>query len=350
MKLSEWAGGYGKRLCKAILNGVTECLEETNEVHAVGTDEETKEAPEVVDGHEDIEDEMEREMEREEVSREVQRAVEFAHRQLGHPARSSLVRMLKLSGATQDAIRHAQRWNCDVCAARKPPRHPQASTVNTRPYGFNHTLHVDLKYLWDVREKKYVCMSILCLGTGMHQATLLKTRRSDYVASKFLKHWLQLYGAPRKLVHDQGGEFEAAFVALMEQFSINTTVTGAHSPWQLGIGERHGSLLGHALQSIVAEQLCEGYRSMKEALSCACMAKNATVTRDGFTRIRMWPSLADEEPGLSFVEALDSNTEAARAHIMRIIARVALIRSDVRDKMRRTLHAAQAPHLAGASP
>ena len=206
---------------------------------------------------------MEREMEREEgdrgevdaadeekleedqrhpVSREVQRAVEFAHRQLGHPARSSLVRMLKLSGATQDAIRHyAQRWNCDVCAARKPPRHPQASTVNTRPYGFNHTLHVDLKYLWDVREKKYVCMSILCLGTGMHQATLLKTRRSDYVASRFLKHWLQLYGAPRKLVHDQGGEFEAAFVALMEQFSINTTVTGAHSPWQVGIGERHGS-------------------------------------------------------------------------------------------------------------
>ena len=79
---------------------------------------------------------------------------------------------------------------------------------------------------------------------------------------------------------------------------------------------------------------------MKEALSCACMAKNATVTRDGFTPNQRvygsecaWPSLADEEPGLSFVEALDSNTEAARAHMMRMIARVALIRSDVRDKM-----------------
>ena len=27
----------------------------------------------------------------------------------------------------------------------------------------------------------------------------------------------------------------------------------------------------------------EGYRSLKEALACACMAKNATVTRNGFT-------------------------------------------------------------------
>eukprot|EP00435_Cladocopium_sp_Y103_P016026 s641_g4.t1 len=381
MRLSECAGGYGKRLCKAILKGVTECLEEKNEVHAVDTDEETEEAPEIVDGHEDIEEALERELEKEErdrgevddaaeerleedqrhpVPKEVQRAVQFAHRQLGHPSRSSLVRMLKLSGATQEAIRYAQQWSCEVCAARRPPKHPQAATVNSRPYGFNHTLHVDLKYLWDCREKKYVCMSVLCLGTGLHQAQLLKTRRSDYVASKFLKHWIQPFGAPRKLVHDQGGEFEAAFVGLMEQFSINTTVTGAHAPWQLGVGERHGSLLGHALQSIVTEQQCEGYRSMKEALSCACMAKNATVTRDGFTPNQRvygsecaWPSMADEEPGLSFVEALDANTQAARAraHRMRMIARVALIRSDIREKMRRTLlrkpHTSQGPFVPG---
>ena len=88
------------------------------------------------------------------------------------------------------------------------------------------------------------------------------------------------------------------------------------------------------------------------------MAKNATVTRDGFTPNQRiygsecaWPSMADEEPGLSFVEALDSNTEAARAHRMRMIARVTLIRSDVRDKMRRTLlrkpNTSQGPFVPG---
>lgn len=61
--------------------------------------------------------------------------------------------------------------------------------------------------------------------------------------------------------------------------------------------------------------------------------------------------MTEEEPGLSFVEALDTNTEAARAHRMRMIARVALIRQDIKDKMRRTIlrkpHTAQGPFLPG---
>ena len=203
-----------------------------------------------------------------------------------------------------------------------------------------------------------MALSVLCLGTVKHDCYLLKTRRSDYVASKFLKHWLQVYGSPKVIVHDQGGEFEGAFVALLEQFSISSRVTGAHAPWQLAVGERHGSMLGQALQAIVSEQGIEGYKGMKEALSCACMAKNATVTRDGFTPHQRvfgtectWPSMTEEEPGLSFVEALDSNTEAARAHRMRLIARVAFIRQDVKDKMRRTIlrkpHTSQGPFLPG---
>lgn len=292
------------------------------------------------------------------VSSEVKKAVQYAHRQLGHPSRSTLVRMLKLSGANAEAIRFAKRWRCSVCESRKAPRHPAAATVSTRPFGFNKVVQVGLKYLWDARRKKYAALSLICTGTGKHDAHMIKTRRGDYVASKVLRKWIQVYGAPETLVYDQGGEFEGAFVNLLEQFSVGSKVTGAHAGWQLGIAERHGGMLGQALQAIVDEHGVEGYRAMKEALACACMAKNATVTRDGFTPNQRvfgsectWPSLTEEQPGLSYLEGLGTETEVARAHRMRVTARVALIRQDVQDKMRRTIlrkpATAQGPFVPG---
>ena len=245
MSLSVWAGGYGQALCKALLRGCEEWLRSSHQI---------------IDGHEaieeeeerDLEDDLEMEMERhgggdgeereppldsdleeepEEDERhwEVQKVVEFAHRQLGHPSRSTLVRMMKLSGATSDAIRYAKKWKCSVCMARQMPKHPQATTATTRPYGFNKTLHIDVKYLWDARGKRYAALSILDLGTCKHDAHMIKTRRSDYVASKFLRKWIQPYGSPELIVHDQGGEFEGAFVGLLEQFSVSSKVTGAHA-------------------------------------------------------------------------------------------------------------------------
>ena len=74
----------------------------------------------------------------------------------------------------------------------------------------------------------------------MHQACLLKTRRSDYVAGKFFRRWVQVFGVPKCITHDQGGEFELAFVQTLEDLSVQSNVTAAHAGWQLAAGERHG--------------------------------------------------------------------------------------------------------------
>ena len=79
------------------------------------------------------EDDLEEE-ERRPISQEVKKAVEFAHRQLGHPSRDTLVRTLRISGATDDAIWHARRWHCDVCRMQQPPKHPLATTATPRPF------------------------------------------------------------------------------------------------------------------------------------------------------------------------------------------------------------------------
>ena len=61
---------------------------------------------------------------------------------------------------------------------------------------------------------------------------------------KILRHWISTFGAPLHLVHDQGPECERDVVALLEDMSISTEVTGVQSPWQLAVGERHGGILG----------------------------------------------------------------------------------------------------------
>lgn len=365
--LSDFAGGYPKELCQRLLQGAEEYLQGAGIAGTYmeeGESMDEDEVPEPIAGEEAIEEEEQLqdqsegefperadtrdqpldEEERRPVSKEIRRAVEFTHRQLGHPSRSTLIRMMRISGANPEAIRYARRWTCPVCAAKQKPRHPQAATATARPYGFNHHIHIDLKFIHDVRGKRYAVLSMICLGTVKHDCVLIKTRRSDYVAHKFLRHWVMLYGAPGRVTHDQGGEFEQSFVALLEQMAVPSTVTGAHAPWQLAIGERHGEILGVMIQAVVEEHSVEGYRAMKTALAAAVMAKNATVTREGYTpnqRVfgveHRWPSLTDEDVGPTFAEAVNTDSEVARAHRMRTTARIALLRQDVREKMRRSI-------------
>lgn len=239
----------------------------------------------------DSDPEAPEDVERRPVPREVQRAVEHAHRQLGHPSRTTLVRMLKMSGATEAAVRHAKRWNCDVCAQRKAPRHPQAAAPGVRPYGFGKHIHIDIKYVYDVRKKKYACLSMLDLGTMKHDAVMVKTRRSDYIARKFFRHWVSAYGPPERITLDQGGEFEKTFNLYLEQMSIPSEVTAAHAGWQLAAEERHGGIWGDMLGAIVNEHSLEGYGALNKGLAAATAAKNSTMTRDGYTpnqRVLVW--------------------------------------------------------------
>ena len=232
-------------------------------------DEAIREEEEREAAHKQIDEDEEQALQEEDrhpIPREGQRAVEFTHRQLGHPSRETLVRMLRLRGATDDAVKYARRFQCDICASWQPPKHPMASTPVARPYGFNRHVHVDIKFAHDVRGRRYCCMSVLDLGTAFHQGAMLKTRRSDYVAKKFLMHWIQPYGCPERVTHDQGGEFELSFIQLLESLALPSTVTGARAGWQLSAGERHGGILGEMMQSIIMEHSVEGYHSMKLAL------------------------------------------------------------------------------------
>ena len=140
--------------------------------------------------------------------------------------------------------------------------------ARTRPFGFNKTVCLDLKYLKDAAQKNHVVVSAVDAGTCWHAACLLRNRTPEYVAKKLLALWLAPYGAPELLIEDQGGEFEKVpFIAMCEEYLIGTSVAGAHAPWHHGLAERHGGIFGMIFNKMVARFGTEGRERVKLVLS-----------------------------------------------------------------------------------
>ena len=55
----------------------------------------------------------------------------------------------------------------------------------------------------------------------------------------FFKHWIAPFGVPRRLIYDQGGEFEREFAQELEDLGCEAMPTAAITPQQNAVCERH---------------------------------------------------------------------------------------------------------------
>lgn len=83
------------------------------------------------------------------------------HRRLGHPANETLVRTLKLAGAPKETLEEAKKLRCPGCEEVAQPPRPAAQRSDHRPTVFNHVLHIDLKYMKDIKKELYVALSMV---------------------------------------------------------------------------------------------------------------------------------------------------------------------------------------------
>lgn len=186
----------------------------------------------------------------EKVTPETKRTVRKMHRGLGHPERGTMLRLMKLSGASSSAVKYAKTWQCPVCQKMSRPTKPAKATTAIRPFGFNETVGMDLKYQKDHRQNRFVALTVVDSGTAFQQATLLKSRDPKHVAEKFVDLGISHYGCPRMVINDQDGEFSSYFTQMLEDLGLDTKVSGAHAPWQNALAERHNSILGHTFPSM----------------------------------------------------------------------------------------------------
>ena len=105
---------------------------------------------------------------------------------------------------------------------------------------FNECVCMDLK-IWP--KKNIIILYIIDMFTRFTVAKIIPDKTADSAVKVFLDCWiLNLFGAPKRILFDNGKEFwNYKMKDLCQNFNIKFHSTGAHSPFQNGLCVRnHG--------------------------------------------------------------------------------------------------------------
>ena len=84
------------------------------------------------------------------------------------------------------------------------------------------------------------------MPTRFSTAAVIRSKEKEEIIDKIFKHWVALFGCPRKVLSDNGGKFNnEVFRDMAQLFNTHVLSTGAESPWQNGITERHNATTGN---------------------------------------------------------------------------------------------------------
>lgn len=208
---------------------------------------------------------------------DVQKTALKLHRQFGHPTPTKLIRLITDAGIKNSALERAVEKvtkECDTCLRfqKAKPRPvvcmPMAST-------FNEVIAMDLK-AWG---NKYFLV-IVDLATRYSMATVIGNKCATTIVKGLFKSWIAVFGAPGKLLSDNGLEFNNDEMrALGEAFNIKIMTTSAESPWSNGVCERQNAVIGDIVRKIVDESGCD----LEVALAWAVSARNTLTNYAGFS-------------------------------------------------------------------
>ena len=153
---------------------------------------------------------------------------------------------------------------CDVCLKykRKNPR-PVAGLSLAKE--FNDVIAIDLKPLNNIH-----ILHLIDLSTRYSNAVVVRSKHKGVIVKNVLQRWIALFGAPNKILSDNGGEFNNQELQDMSKnLNIEVMTTAAESPWSNGVCGRHNAVIGDMVTKIVAETKCP----LEIALAWAVNAK-----------------------------------------------------------------------------
>ena len=260
------------------------------------------------------------------------------HRQFAHCSKEKLIRLIELSKYENDEdlkneIKKVSE-NCNVCKIyRKAPPKPIVSLpLATR---FNELIAMDIKFI----EDKMV-LHLIDLCTRFSVGTVIKSKDAKTIIEAIFKYWIQLFGAPEKILSDNGKEFANELLReVCEAFNIQPLSTPAESPWSNGVVERHNATLGEMVLKLREDTKC----SIEIAVAWAVSAKNALTNVHGFCPAQLvlgyipnLPSVQTNKPPAlsaeSYSKIVEDNLKIMHA------ARREYLRSESSSKIRRAIN------------
>ena len=258
------------------------------------------------------------------------------HKQFAHATAKKVVDLVRNAGVNNKKLENSVHKVCSSCDVCKRFRKPTPRPVVGFSIGqvFNEAISMDLKS-W---EGSYFFV-IIDIATRYCTATLISNKLASTIIKKLFTSWIVLFGAPKKILSDNGCEFNNSMMRdLGENFNIKIMTTSAESPWSNGVCERQNAVLGDSVRKIMDDSNC----SVEVALAWAVAARNSLSNHSGFSPNQLVfgrnPALpnvfTDKPPAVTLTPS--SETVRLNLNAMRS-AREDFVRAEASEKLRRAL-------------
>ena len=137
-----------------------------------------------------------------------------------------------------------------------------------------NTIVMDLKWYNGV-----LCLHLIDHMTRFSVAVFIHTKKKEEIIGNIFKMWILLFAFPKKILSDNGGEFNNKHLHELGQL-LNTCIlcTSAESPWSNGITERH-VIIGNMVDKVIKDVSC----SVIVALAWSVSAKDSLKNVHGYS-------------------------------------------------------------------
>ena len=96
---------------------------------------------------------------------------------------------------------------------------------------------MDIKYC-----ENHLVLHLIDHATRFSSAAIIRSKHKDTIISKVFQIWIFIFGPPKQILTDNGGEFTSDdFREMGEKLNTAIKTTAAESPWSNGINERHNA-------------------------------------------------------------------------------------------------------------
>ena len=271
---------------------------------SVGDVTDGEEGAEQVDPRKHKEEERERKWQV--LPRELKLALQRIHVNLGHARLPDMLRALRISKASEVALKACRLFRCKECPRLLEPKIPRPSRL-PQIDEFNISVGLDVFSEKDADGGEWVWLSVVDEGTGFQVCTLLGDTHRNPTGSEVLQafeaSWLGWAGMPEKgVIVDRAKYFLGELATRMADEGCTFDAASKASPWQIGFVERAGGLWKTSFRRIVWAEQVAGRDEVVMATGAINAARNTLARRSGFSpsqwvlgrNIRLPADLADE--------------------------------------------------------
>ena len=266
--------------------------------------------------------------------KELKSVIDRLHRNLGHPPKEDMLRILRNAQASEEAMIAAREHSCDFCLGQARPKVALPAQTN-RVHDFNHQVGFDVKHLtgWKNGQKVKALNLVDHASSYQRLIPFFEQETSQVLFKLFNDHWISPFGPPKEVILDPARtNLGEDMVSPAEAMGIHIRPIAAEAHYQLGRTESHGGWFDRVLQKM---KETHAPTTKDEWLACVSHAhvKNQMLQVHGFSphqfvfgRNPHVPSDLLSEPLQTAAATASLTDEAlAKAQALRLSARRAVI-------------------------